>query len=148
MAAESTLSQTDQAFLLAADQFAGQEIAASHLATSRASATGVQVFGKQMVEDYVGMHKHIEKVAGKAGVRLPEMDQARKEKVETLTKLSGSEFDRQYVSDEITSHTAAVELFEKAASSITDADLKKWAEKRLKTVRENLQNARSTLSKI
>lgn len=147
-AADAPLSDADQQFLLAADQFAGQEIAASHLATSKGSATGVQVFGKQMVEAYVGMHKHLEKVAKKAGVSLPELSGERKDKVTTLTKLSGSEFDRQYVSDEITNHSGGVELFEKAATGVQDPDLKKWAEKRLKTIRENLQNARSTLSKV
>jgi putative membrane protein len=142
------LSDADKAFVLAADQFAQQEIAASHLATSKGSAATVQIFAKQMVEEYVHMHEHIVKVAAQANLPLPKMDAAREAKVTTLNKLGGSEFDRQYTSDEITNHTAAADTFEKAASAIRDPELKKWAEKRLKTVRENLQKASATQSKL
>ncbi|HKY93297.1 MAG TPA: DUF4142 domain-containing protein [Nevskiaceae bacterium] len=149
VAADPALSDADRQFIEAAHQLALQEVNASHLATVKGAAATVQILAKQMVEDHEAAHQDLEKLAKQLGVALgAKIDEARADKVRTLQKLAGAEFDRQYVSDEITDHTVAIETFEKAAAATTNAAIKDFATRRVKAMQKNLQAARATLSKL
>lgn len=147
-AAPPPLTDADRQFIEGAHQLAQQEVAASRLARSKATTTHVQVFAKQMEEDHIAAHGRLEALAKRVGVTLSgKMDDAHADKVKTLGKVSGSEFDRQYVSDEITDHLVAIEAFGRASAS-ANADIKALADQRLPELRRNLDNAQSTLSKL
>ena len=60
-----------------------------------------------------------------------------------LSALSGAAFDREYMSQMVKDHTAAVALFQGQATSGADADLKNWAAKTLPTLQHHLQMAQS-----
>jgi putative membrane protein len=65
-----------------------------------------------------------------------------------LSKLSGADFDREYMSMMVKDHVKDVKEFEEASSKAKDADLKAWAAKTLPTLREHLQMARDVNSKV
>ena len=71
--------------------------------------------------------------------------QATKDK---LSKLSGADFDRQYMEVMVKDHVKDVKEFEDASTKAKDADLKAWAAKTLPTLREHLQMARDVNSKV
>jgi putative membrane protein len=71
--------------------------------------------------------------------------QATKDK---LSKYSGADFDREYMSMMVKDHTKDVKEFENASNKAKDPDVKAWASKTLPTLREHLQMARDINSKL
>ena len=71
--------------------------------------------------------------------------QATKDK---LAKLSGADFDREYMDMMVKDHVKDVKEFEEASAKAKDADLKAWAAKTLPTLREHLQMARDVNGKV
>ena len=65
-----------------------------------------------------------------------------------LSRLSGAEFDREYMKEMVKGHNKNVSEFEKASQKSQDADLKAWAAKSLPTLREHQQMARDVSSKV
>ena len=65
-----------------------------------------------------------------------------------LSKLSGADFDREYMDMMVKDHTKDVKEFEDASTKAKDADIKAWAAKTLPTLREHLQMARDVNSKV
>ena len=65
-----------------------------------------------------------------------------------LSRLSGAEFDREYMKEMVKDHNKTVSEFEKASQKSQDADLKAWVAKTLPTIREHQQMARDTSSKV
>lgn len=68
--------------------------------------------------------------------------------MDRLGKLSGAEFDREYLKMDLNDHKKTVDLFEKQARSGRDAELKAFAEKTLPTLREHHQMARDLAGKV
>ena len=62
--------------------------------------------------------------------------------------LSGAAFDRAFVSHMIMGHEKAIGKFETASATLQDADLKKYAEKTLPTLRKHLETAQELQAKV
>lgn len=65
-----------------------------------------------------------------------------------MSKLSGSEFDKEYMSGMVKDHEAAVEDFQKQANEGTDPDIKAFAARTLPILQEHLQIARDVAKKV
>ncbi|HEY7544554.1 MAG TPA: DUF4142 domain-containing protein, partial [Blastocatellia bacterium] len=76
------------------------------------------------------------------------LDDSQKKMVDKMSKLSGAEFDREYMSLMVKDHEKAVALFEKESKDGKDQELKTWAGNTLPTLREHLQMARDVASKV
>ena len=61
--------------------------------------------------------------------------------IKHLQSLTGDQFDRAYLSDMVSDHTQAVGEFETASQSLSDPDLKKFAEKTLPTLQKHSKMA-------
>ncbi len=68
--------------------------------------------------------------------------------VDRLSKLSGAEFDRAYMQQQMKDHEKAVELFQKQADKGKDQELKDWASKTLPTLREHHRMVREIASTV
>jgi len=135
---------TDAAFLEKAAQANAAEVKISQAAQTRALRPAIKSFADRMVEDHSALNREIEAMAKKKGVAVTtEPDAAHLMKFGSLQKLEGGAFDRAYVDLMIEDHTAAVHLFEQAASDSADADEKKFAETTLPMLREHLEAAKA-----
>lgn len=61
--------------------------------------------------------------------------------VEDLAKLSGDDFNKQYIDDQVDAHEDAVDLFKRYAEEGENADLKAWAAKMLPALQHHYQMA-------
>jgi putative membrane protein len=75
------------------------------------------------------------------------MDPKHKAASDKLSRLSGADFDREYMRMMVKDHAKKVEMFEREATKGKDPDVKAWAAKTLPTVREHLQMARDLNAK-
>ena len=116
---------TDHAMMSKPDQSTASDTAN---ATGQSSSAG---------ESQTGSHSRYHDAMMKA--------QATKDK---LAKLSGADFDREYMDMMVKDHVKDVKEFEDASTKAKDADVKAWAAKTLPTLREHLQMARDVNSKV
>jgi len=68
--------------------------------------------------------------------------------MDKMGKLSGADFDREYIKHQVADHDKAVALFEKQSRNGKDPELKAFAERTLPTLREHQQMVRDLNAKM
>ena len=125
------------------------EVALGKLAFERASNPAVKEFGQRMVMDHTAANNELKAIAAKKKIQLPtDLDSNEKSTLEKLGKLSGAEFDKEYMSDMVKDHEADVDEFKTQADKGNDPDVKAFAAKTLPTLQSHLQMARDTAKKV
>ena len=118
------------------------EIELAKLAAKQATNARVKEFANRMMTDHQKCSDELTTIAKKQNLRLTtEISQQRRDAREKLSKTSGADFDRQYISGQVKAHREAVELFKDQAKSGQNADLRNFANKQLPTIEEHLRQA-------
>ena len=139
---------TDRDFLGTAAQANLAEVDAGKLATKKAASPDVKKFAQMMIDDHTAANAELLELARKKNIALPtEPDGAHQKAAAALAELSGTDFDRKYMTDMVKDHETAVSLFEKNASRASDADIRAFASKTLPTLRHHLDMAREVQGK-
>jgi putative membrane protein len=129
------ISASDALFMKKAAEGNKAEVELGRMAEQKASSDAVKSFGKRMMKDHQRASEQLESVAGKLGVTLPNKvnakDQATKDRLE---KLSGKQFDEAYMRDMVKDHTKDVAEFQKASSTLSNPDVRNFAEQTLPTL--------------
>ena len=140
----SSLSSEDKEFISQAAQNGHAELDTSKLAMEKASDPKVKEFAKMMIEDHTKANEELKALASSKGVEAPDdpsLLQRGKSKL-MLSTADGADFDRRYAeSMGVDAHKETIELFEKAAGSAEDADVKAFAKKTLPKLQEHLKMA-------
>jgi putative membrane protein len=141
----SKLSSDDSNFVKDAAQGGMMEVELGKLAQDKAASAKVKEFGKRMEQDHSKANDELKKLASDKGVQLStSLDSKHKSKVDKLAKMSGADFDKQYMSGMVSDHKDDIKKFQKEADKGKDADLKQFASQKLPTLKEHLQLAEST----
>ncbi|HEY3973111.1 MAG TPA: DUF4142 domain-containing protein [Candidatus Sulfotelmatobacter sp.] len=142
------LSPADQKFVKEAAQGGLAEVELGQLAVQKASSDAVKNFGQRMVDDHSKANDKLKELASEKGINLPKspsvMQKATKER---LSKLSGDQFDKAYMSDMLKDHKKDVAAFRTESSTGQDSDVKNFATQTLPTLREHLKAAESIAPK-
>src|SRR5438874_12198710 len=125
------------------------EVALGKLALERAANPSVKEFGQRMVVDHTAAGNELKAIAAKKNLQLPTaLGADQKSTVDKLSKLSGAEFDKEYMSDMVKDHEADAKEFENQANMGPDADIKAFAAKTLPTIKRHLQMARDVANQV
>jgi putative membrane protein len=125
------------------------EVALGKLAQDKAQAQEVRQFGRRMVDDHSKANEELKHVAAAKGIDLPsELAPTHRREYERLQKLSGSQFDREYMKHMVSDHKKNISDFRSAAKSAKDADVKKFADDTLPTLEKHLELAKSAEAKV
>jgi putative membrane protein len=145
MNATATAPMTAQAFADAASASDAYEIAASKLAETKAGSADVKTFAAQMVKDHTKSTADLKAAAAKtegnpipAGVMTSEQ-QANMTKLQGLT---GADFDKEYVSQQVAAHENALAALQGYAAGGDSAPLKDFAGKTATVVEGHLDMAK------
>jgi putative membrane protein len=143
------LSSQDQTFVKNAAAGGMMEVELGRIAAQKASSADVKSFGQRMVTDHSKANTQLMEIASQKGVTVPKALPADMQKeMDKLSKLSGAEFDKMYMSHMLKDHHKDISEFEKEASKGADSSLKSFAQTTLPTLREHLQMAQSIGSKV
>jgi putative membrane protein len=143
------LSQSDRGFVTKAAQDGMAEVALGELAVRQASSNEIKQFAQRMIDDHTKANNELKELASKKGIAFPnELPAKQKASQDRLGKLSGADFDREYMRAMVKDHDNAVALFEKESRSGGDPELKAWAEKTLPILREHQKMARDLAGKV
>lgn len=119
------------------------EIELGKLAARNGSNAKVKEFGNLMVKDHTKCSEDLAAIAKKHGFTMAtEISKEHKDMIAKLSKITGADFDRQYMQGQIKAHEEAVELFKTQASRGENADLKAFASKGLPEIEKHLRHAR------
>jgi putative membrane protein len=113
------------------------EVAMGNLAAENGQSDGVKSFGKRMVTDHSKANEELKSIASQKGVTLPSK--------EPTVKWSS---DKAYITMMVKDHEKDLAEFQEAANTGSDQDVKKFAEDTAKVVKEHLDLAKETQSKL
>jgi putative membrane protein len=116
------------------------EVDLGQLASSKASDDKVKSFAQRMVTDHRKANDELKMLAASKQIEVPSALDTKHEATHArLNKLSGSAFDRAYVSDMVADHKKDVAEFMHQSNAATDPDVKAWVMKTLPTLQEHLK---------
>jgi putative membrane protein len=144
-ASDAKVSHGDKKFMEEAAQGGMAEVQLGKLAAQKAGSDDVKQFGQKMVDDHSKANDQLKQLASSKGVTLPtDLDHSAKREMDRLSKLSGADFDREYMNHMVSDHKKDIKEFEKAAKSAKDPDIKNFASSTLPTLQSHLQLAQQT----
>jgi putative membrane protein len=115
------------------------EVRLGNLAAQKAESQSVRDFAAMMVKDHSAANAQLRTLAASKNVAVPKgPGTVADAKIVELKALSGSTFDKSYVSNQISAHQSTVSLLQKEIDSGKDPDAKAFAHKVLPTVQSHL----------
>lgn len=144
-ARSSALDRGYQQFVEKAAMGGMMEVQLGQVAQQKANNPQVKAFGARMAQDHGKANDELKQIAGAKSVALPTaMERSHMNDMQRLEKLSGAEFDREYMKHMVGDHKKDISAFEKQAKSGKDAELKAFAAKTLPTLQAHLKLAQTT----
>jgi putative membrane protein len=151
-----------------------KEIRLGEVAQTNSQNADVQEFGRHMVRDHSRMNARLEKIAQSEGLQLPDTNTfyvpvtASPEKpatelmqetpqqrlldaqvdVQNLASLSGPAFDQAYADAMVKGHQKAMEKFQDASTTLQDDQLKRYADRGLRAIRDHYEMAQKLQSEV
>jgi putative membrane protein len=140
---------TPERFVQIASAAGIAEVAFGKLAADQASMDDVRKFGRQMVEDHTKANKELASIAESKQIPIAkQMDAKHKDIEQRLTRLSGPQFDREYVMAQVKDHEDAVALFSSFSQNGQDRELRSFATQTLPKLKEHLSMIQEIAAKI
>ena len=141
-ASDAKLAHRDRRFIEDAAKGGLAEVQLGQLAAQKAQSPEVKQFGQKMADDHGKANDQLKQLASSKGVELPtDLVRAARREHDKLSKMSGDDFDREYMKHMVSDHKKDVKDFEKEAKSGKDADVKTFASSTLPTLQDHLQMA-------
>ena len=144
MNATAAAPMTAQAFVDAASGTDAYEIAAAKAAQGKASSADVKSFAAQMIKDHTKSTADLKAAAAKADGKPTPSGMMTAEQQANLTKLnglSGADFDKEYVTQQVDAHQKALDALKGYAAGGDSAPLKDFASKTATVVEHHLDMA-------
>jgi len=133
-----SFSATDRDFLMKAAQGGMFEVESSRVALMKTTSNPVRDFANMMVNDHGRANQELAQLVTNKGGMLPQQLEGEHQRdVDHLRRLDGAEFEREYVSAQISAHDDAIRLFDQAARNVQDEDIRSFASRTLPTLRKH-----------
>lgn len=118
------------------------EVKLGQLASEKGQNQQVRDFGKRMVTDHSKAADELSAIVQKQNIQVPSGLNAKDNSLLTrLSALSGSAFDKAYMSAMVKDHENDIAAFQNEANTGRDSDLKAFANQTLPTLQEHLRLA-------
>ena len=115
------------------------EVALGKMAVAKSSDSKIKDFGNMMITDHGKANDELMAIAKKENITLPAtLDAEHQAKSDSLSKLSGKDFDKAYVDAMIDGHKKTLALMQAEAANGKDTTLKAFAAKTAPTVKMHL----------
>ena len=119
------------------------EVELGKLAAQKGSSDAVKQFGQRMVDDHSKANSQLKEIASKSSIEVPaELDSKHQSRVDKLAKLSGPDFDKAYMKDQVKDHEHDVSDFKSEAQYGSDPNIKQFAMNTLPVLQEHLTAAK------
>jgi len=114
------------------------------LAAEKASSEAVRQFGKQLLGDQTKTNDQLKQVANQQNISIPDaLDSKHKSVIDKVAKLSGPEFDKAFLKQQLKEQEAQVRNFRDEAQRGTDPNVKTFAAGALLNLQQQLEAAKN-----
>ena len=138
------VDQESSDFAVKAASGGAMEVELGNTAQQKASNQRVKDFGSMMVRDHSKANDELKTLASNKNIVLPAtLGEEHQKHVDELGKKSGADFDKDYIDMMVKDHQEDINMFEKAANSLKDADLKSFATNTLPVLKTHLDSAKA-----
>jgi putative membrane protein len=129
----------DTQFAVEAASSGMTEVELGEMAQKKGVDKRVKNFGAMMVKDHSRANNKLAELAKDKSILLPFNPLAVDQKtIDELKQKSGKDFDKAYINDMIEDHINDIKVFERASKNCQDPDLKAFAAKSLRALRNHL----------
>ncbi len=130
----------DALFAAAAGAGGLAEVNVSEIGLQRATDPELKQFSQRMIDDHSKVNQELANLTMRKGMRIPVgIDSRAQFCAESLSGLSGEEFNRCYAKAQLVMHMDAVSAFEAEAHRGQDPDIKALAARTLPVIKEHLK---------
>jgi putative membrane protein len=138
-ASATSLSAADRQFALDAAGSGLYEVAAAQLALARAASPAVVNYAQMLIQHHTAANQQLLAIMGARGVAPPtSLPPDKQHNIEMFRPRSGPEFDRMFIEIAgVKDHQGAIGTFERASTTVSDPDLRAWAQNTLPVLREH-----------
>lgn len=134
---------SDEEFAKKAAQGSMAEVKLGQLAEEKGQSEEVKKFGHRMVEDHTKANDKLKEAAMKDNINLPtDLNPKDEQTYDSLSKLSGAEFDKAYMRDMLEDHERDVADFRREANGGQKDAIKSFAAETLPVLESHLKQAR------
>ena len=139
---KDTLNAADVKFIKHEAAAGMAEVKISELAVTKADHADVKALATTLVTDHTAVNAELAGLAKQKGVELSAViAPAHAATVQKLEKLSGADFDKEFLSVIIADHKKCIKSFETASKDAKDADLRSWVDKTIPALKSHLEKA-------
>jgi putative membrane protein len=135
------LSQKDVSFIQKAASGGQQEVENGKMAEKQGKSADVKRIGARMVADHTKANKELTELANRKGVKFDTRGVR-------AQNIGAADFDRTYLKLLEVDHKSDIAEFQKEATSGDDHDLKAWASKTLRMLKEHLAMVEDAMRKV
>jgi putative membrane protein len=139
---------SDSNFIQTAGSLGQLQVKLGKIAQDKGSSAVVRDFGKRMVEEYSKVNEELATGAKQAAYPAPVLLRQHKQVVERFRSMTKGSFDKNYMAEMVSDHSASVHLFQDESESGRVASLKELATKMLPTVQQHETLATQTASSV
>jgi len=139
----------DSAYIRDAASMNLLEVRLGTLAQQRSSNTAVKQFGQQMVSSHGSMGQQWSTLAAKNGLPTSAtLNPIQQQSADQLSKLSGADFDRAYMSAMVADHDQDVRTLQRIGASAQSGEVRQLAATGLTATQEHLTRARAVAGQV
>jgi putative membrane protein len=143
------IDETDQNFMKEAAIGDEAEIQLGQMAQAKASSAAVKSFGERMIKDHSAADDKLKGIAESQHISLPvDLDPQHKNQAAALSRLSGPQFDKAYMTLMVQEHTKDVNQFKKEAADAHDPTVKQFATATLPVLESHLNEAKQVEQQV
>jgi putative membrane protein len=117
------------------------EVRLGQMAQQKASNAAVKQFGQQMVTDHTNLENQLAGLVAKNGTFQPSLGKENEAEVSRLEKLSGAQFDQQYMTSMIQHHQQDIATLQGAGSTARSAEARQMVAAALPVLQQHLTMA-------
>jgi putative membrane protein len=138
----SAFTSSDKQFLTKSAQGSIYELASAKLALQKTKSTSIKQYASRIIKDHTTYNKQLMKLAAEKKVTLPlALDAQNKSKLDSLQKLRGAAFDRQYIQETTQANVEDLKDMQKQSSTTKDTALQAFIAEFLPVQQEHSQLA-------
>jgi putative membrane protein len=124
------------------------EVNSGKLAMQKGNSADVKSFGQRMVADHTKANAELKSIVASKKWNIPEPSPTVVTPDAMLTSSTGSDFDRGYINMMVKDHKKTVMLFEHAATSSPDPQIKGFAAKTLPILKQHYTLIQQVANKL
>ncbi len=135
--AMAKLDQQDQTFLMEAAKGGMMEVEMGKMAAKMGKSADVKNLGKTLVNDHSRANGELKALAKAKGVNLPAASK--------MQKMGADNFDSMFLTAAMKDHQKDIAMFERAAKSSKDAEVKAWAKKMVPVLKGHMSAVKKAM---